>query len=180
MLTILPFFFAAGFGVGYYSVILRNPLALAVGAIAIVLFAFSDALGLAAVGLGLAGAVVGALGGRWFRKGGTRDQLGFLAGAGLFLFLAALEYDNKIFRNLSKIGGSEFSVEFSSQGQAGRSNNTPPVVSVKVDNLNDVFPGGSGIKYATETLASLPDAMVRDEQYARLFAAVDHSGLLAD
>jgi hypothetical protein len=67
--------------------------------------------------LEFASAVVGWIGGGWFRDANrTRDQLAFIASAGAFLFLAALEYDYKLLGSLEKIGGSEFSVEFSNEG----------------------------------------------------------------
>ena len=204
MLIVLPFFFAVGFGVGYFwdeleeffhsriwTWVAEIPQAID-GALPNLLNWFAPALTILVVGvtfglfalppvitierlLELATIVVGALAARWFvDRRGSRDQLAFLGGASAFLFLAALEYDHKLFGNLSKIGGSEFSVEFSDEGRAGRSNSQSPVQSTSGtgdDFLNGAFPGGSGTNSAVGYLASLPGTMVRDEKYANLLSA---------
>jgi hypothetical protein len=72
--------------------------------------------GMTGRGLAVAGAVVGTLAGRWYRgPNSTRDQLAFIASAGVFPFFAALEYDHKLFGNLAKFGGAGVSVEFANQ-----------------------------------------------------------------
>jgi hypothetical protein len=132
MLTILPFCFALGFCVGYvlsewrWRIRLRfRAMLQAVRTIQLegfgvplfviisigVLILIEEAIRTVTTRqvLEIAAVVVGALATIWFRnEGRTRDQLAFIAGAGALLFLAALEYDNKLFRNLSKIGGNEF------------------------------------------------------------------------
>jgi hypothetical protein len=116
-----------------------------------------------------ASVVVGALAGRWFiDPDGSRDKIIFVAGAAGFLFLAALDYDHNVFANLSKIGGSEFSVEFSAQSRSAGTGN--PVASAAQSNSQAVFPGASEVDLSIGSLVALLKFIVNDEQYAELFS----------
>jgi hypothetical protein len=120
--------------------------------------------------LGISGIVVGAMGGSWFKnEDANRDKIIFVAASGIVLFLAALEYDHKLFGNLSKIGGNEFSVEFSDKGR-GPAADVRSVVSSSTGYLGKVFQGNSGLKLAIGTMKDLPDSIVIDNYYANLFS----------
>jgi hypothetical protein len=201
MLIILPFFFALGFAFGYFldelSEFFRtrvwtrieevpqaingalpnilNWFAPALAILVLVLtfgfFALPPVITIARL-LELAAAVVGALAARWFvDRRGSRDQLAFIAGASAFLFLGALEYDHKLFRNLSKIGGSEFSVEFSAQTGGGNTNDrsTLPVDPAQ-GFLGLALPGTNAVDLALNHLSLLPKYIVDDERYSALFS----------
>jgi hypothetical protein len=194
MLITLPAFLAIGFGLGYlwaasgvrmiarsnttgrftrsvtsHDILVWLPWA----ALALVAFAILTAP-LTTTGrmLAFAGIVVGALAGDWFQQPtGSRDKLFFLTGAGAFLFLAALEYDNKLFRNLSKIGGSEFSVEFSDMSRNQNNESRSSLPSANAENYSTIsFPGASNIDFAISTMIDLPNAIHRDEQYYHLLS----------
>jgi hypothetical protein len=206
MLIVLPFCFAVGFCIGYFWQDYRPRLRLQFRtiqetirairverfgvpllAIALIaaLFLSEEVVRVFLVRrvLEIAAVVVGAAAGAWFRsETRTRDQLAFIAGAGALLFLASLEYDNKLFRGLSKIGGGEFSVEFASPGAPGRPNREAPNQAFAAANenyLNAVFPGASKLRYAAGSLVALPKYMLDDERYANLFAG-PQTGLSPD
>ncbi len=89
--------------------------------------------------------------------------------SGGFLFLSALEYDNKIFRNLSKIGGSEFSVEFSTQsGEKYSSDSTP--IDTGHDFLAIALPGTTAVELSLNHLVRLPQYIMDDERYSVAFS----------
>jgi hypothetical protein len=121
--------------------------------------------------LWIAAMAVGAMGGQWFATNGSRDQLALITGAGAFLFVVALDYDNKLFRKLSKIGGTEFNLEFANEPRS-QNQNKNPVLSFNSDEsfLNVVFPGDTGLRFAIGYLATLPRYIRYDEQYANLFS----------
>jgi hypothetical protein len=127
--------------------------------------------------LGVAGVVVGAMAGAWFKEeNGSRDKIIFIAGASAFLFLAALEYDHRLFGNLAKIGGSEFSVEFSTVNIPARSKVPelgPNSAPTGLDYLSSSFSGAAAIDLTVDTLTDLPELIVKDNQYALLFSHAD-------
>jgi len=185
MLIVLPFFFAVGFGVGYiwpgWDAVRASPentarwllgALIALGAIIVTLAVLPTPQAFSGELLTLACILVGALAGSWFKDpAGSRDKLAFIASAGVFLFLAALEYDHKLFGNLAKFGGAGVSVEFSNQSRSGRADDIPvPTPSGTEDFLGSVFPGASRIDYAIGTLASLSSIIQRDDKYVNLFS----------
>ena len=114
--------------------------------------------------------VVGVLAAIWFNDpSGSRDKLIFLAAAGGFLFLAALEYDHKVFGSLAKIGGGGVSVEFSDKGRRGADER--PLIAASQGYLGKVFPGNSGVTLAIGSLKDLPISIMIDEYYSVLFSA---------
>ena len=127
--------------------------------------------------LWFAAIAVGALAWAWFNDAnGSRDKLFFIASAGAFLFLVALEYDNKLFNHLAKIGGGGVSVEFSDEGRSGKTangQNPVPSVSSTADYLEVVFPGASGVDFSLGGLKEIPKNTISDEQYAVLLAGLD-------
>ncbi len=93
-----------------------------------------------------------------------------------------MEYDLKIFERLSKVGAGDVSVEFS-----GANNRTPSGSSAGSDlNSNGAggavdldiyrFPGASRLDFTIEYLQHFGAYILRDEQFARLFA--DESPIL--
>ena len=199
MLIILPFYFATGFCIGYFGRELRSSVwlpvstftlreirrlrleqfgvpALALAVIAVI-FLVEELVRTSFFSvshiLEFAGVIVGALGGVWFKsRARTRDQLVFLAGAAAFLFLGALEYDNRIFRNLSKIGGSEFSVEFSTQGGGNTNDRSTPPIDAGQGFLGIALPGTNAVELALGHLVLLPRYIVDDEKYSVLFSII--------
>jgi hypothetical protein len=195
MLIVLPFSFGVGFCTGYFWQDYRSPLWLQFRTIqerirAIRLERFGvPLLAIALIAalflteevvrvfllqrvLETAAIVVGAAAGVWFKsETRTRDQLAFIAGAGLLLFLAALEYDYKIFRNLSKIGGSEFSVEFTNSSE-GAARGPGPQAPGNDQGNGQSFPGAFGLDTALEYLKATPAFIAQDEQYADLFSGM--------
>ena len=198
MLTILPFCFALGFCVGYvlsewrwriwlrFRAMLQPVRTIQLEGFGVPLFVIISIGVLILIEeliravttrqvLEIAAVVIGALATVWFRnEGRTRDQLAFIAGAGALLFLAALEYDNKLFRNLSKIGGSEFSVEFSEETRSSLNAPAPSAAPADQSYSDVAFPGASGIDYALGVLRDLPQSIVKDERYANLFYDSEH------
>jgi hypothetical protein len=123
--------------------------------------------------LEVSGVIVGVLGGLWFkREGATRDQLVFLTGAVLLLFSSTLEYDHRLFANITKFGGGEFSVEFQSNIANNDSRTVVPPVTPQQGDLRVLFPGASGLDFAVGSLIALPQNIVNDERYAQFFSTM--------
>jgi hypothetical protein len=125
--------------------------------------------------LAVAAVLVGSLAGEWFKEDhGSRDRILFVAAAGAFLFLAALEYDHKLFEKLAKIGGGGVSVEFSGQANIEPSTNRftayAPLRSERGDYVSSSFSGASTVDFAVDWLWYLPQFIVFDNAYALLFA----------
>jgi hypothetical protein len=182
MLLFLPACFAAGFCLGYLRLDREKfrtspqlvPLALVcVVAALVVLFLAGTVQSIYGWLLAFAAVVTGCLAGLWYTDDQedkrARDKLIFIAGAGGLLFLSALEYDHKLFGNLSKIGGSEFSVEFSDKDRHN-TQDVRSVVGASNGYLGKVFPGNSGLKLAIGTLRDLQESIVLDDYYSVLFS----------
>jgi hypothetical protein len=197
MMLFLPACFAAGFCLGYFRPGAERfraspqliPLTIVIGTIVIGIAAFlalflaRSPLAFAGVFLArspqtvsgwllaFAGVVVGVLAGVWYTNDREdkrdRDKLIFLAGAGGFLFLSALEYDHKLLGNLAKIGGGGVSVEFSDKG---RNSDARPLIAASQKYLGKVFPGNSGVILSISSLEDLPESFKLDELYSILFS----------
>ena len=176
MLIVLPFCFATGFCIGYFRRELRSSVWLPMSTFTLreIRSLWVEQFGVPALALALiavmflaeelvrtsffsvsrllefAGVIVGALAGVWFKKAERErgTNWSFRAGAVAFLFLGALEYDNKIFRNLSKIGGSEFSVEFSTQGGGNTNDRSMPPIDPAQGFLGIALPGTNAVELA--------------------------------
>ncbi len=198
MLLVLPTFFAIGFCLGYLwpgrqigewlvksrvwiriLVVLQDPPRL-IFSLIVAYAAILLALGVIVPGpwvspgplLEFASTVVGVIAGQWFTNPArTRDQLAFIAGAGAILFFATLEYDHKLFGNLAKIGGREFSVEFSEKGRSAPINKSGPLFNPGSQNLlESSFSRALVIDATVNALKALPYFIVTDNQYAQLFS----------
>ena len=126
------------------------------------------------IGLGLqfAALVVGAAGGRWFATASAeRDKAVFVAAAGLFLAIAAIEYDYRLFGYLNKFSAGGVDLEFA--GPASDKGGDTRVAGASTGPKNDPFSGRNRLNIAIKKLEQLPDFARRDEKYARMFSGYD-------
>jgi hypothetical protein len=120
----------------------------------------------------VAGFVVGGLAGHWFFASESVASRGaFIAACAAALFLAALDYDHDLFRNMTKFNAAGVGVEFSEQRAEQSVDKWQRALSLlNAGPQKSPFPGAQALDYAISQLEDLADAAVRDEQYARLLS----------
>jgi hypothetical protein len=134
-----------------------------------------------AISMCISAAVVGVTAGAWFAVSSReRDRLIFIAVGGGYLFVAALQYETRIFDHLSKLSAGGVNLEFSEAGKKGEEGNAWSLNYTSSDSGNMLI-GGNRQDLMIAFLGNLGDMMLRDEQYARLIASQspDLSGKLA-
>jgi hypothetical protein len=124
--------------------------------------------------LEFAGFILGIVAGVWYpRSTNGRDQLAFIAAGGLLLFIIAMEFDHGTLGHLTKLDAGSVDFEFSAARGSRSHQEKPdytPWVSSPESNFTFAFPGGARISYVIYVLQDLGEAILRDEQYARVFA----------
>ena len=184
MLVLLPFYFALG-GLLYYGASRPAPArsfhrvarfvgGLLVSVVVLRLFGFLASAGEFA--FAVPAIVIGALGAATFEDSrrrkpmvpNTRDRAVFVAAAALLQILVALDYEYRLFHNLTKFSAASVSVEF---GQGAKSQEASPLGNAYPSQQSGVvaaFKRTQGILYATRQLALFGDLMKQDRTFAEM------------
>lgn len=189
MIVELPIFLAAGFCLGLlqgrglalfyvalrwnggWRVILGWVILLGLAALAAVALLWHSVFPIVGLGLQIAAVVVGWAGGRWFSTASAeRDKVLFIAAAGVFLILAAVEYEYRLFNFVTKINTGVVNLEFADRTSGAENATTYNFVP---NASTSPFRGQDRLDFAIDRLLNLPDFIARDEKYAELFSGYD-------
>jgi hypothetical protein len=111
---------------------------------------------------------VGGVSGHWFVGGEGRDKLIFVSGAAVLLTLSALDYEVRIFDRLTSFAAGGVSVALST-GQEGDDHGVREQPQL-IEKQGSPFGGAARLDLAMQEFGSLGEYMLKDEQYAHLFA----------